>query len=353
MKLAILCRYFPKDCIGGGENYIYEIWKRAKWDFDVELISGWKNSPYLLPKEAHKINLSQNNPLINYWKFYKGSKSFLKKIKPDLIQSTCYEYPSLGNPEVITVCHLGHLMGKIGNNLKLSMQKKFAIKKFKKADKLIAISRSTMNDLLKLGLDKEKINLAYTGINVKNYSIKKTNNDKFTIIYPSRISREKGQHIAIEAFKRLPEKVKRNCKLQIVGFVNDKKYLNEIERDSGKNVEVITNVPRIEDYIMNSDLVLFPTLMWEGFGIVAGEALACEKPLISSEFPSIREVCGEYGLWIKPGDINDLAKKIENVYSDKSLRKKISSGGRQWIIDNFSWDKVYSEHKKVWEEVVG
>lgn len=352
MKIAILSRYFPKDCIGGGENYIYEVWKRAKDDFDVELISGWKHNPNLLPKNTKKIHLSSKNVFMNYYKYYTQSKKYLKKINPDLVQSICYEFPTLKKPNVITVCHLGHLMGKVGNNsLKIRLQKKLTVARFNQANRLIAISQSTKNDLMKLGIPEDKISMDYTGINIEKYSIKKTNNDKFTIVYPSRISREKGQDIAIKAYNKLPPEIRKNCKLQIVGFVTDDDYLSSLKKMSDENVEILTNVPKIEYYIMNADLILFPTLMWEGFGIVAGEALACEKPLISSDFPAVREACGKYGLWIKPGDIDSLAKKIEMIYSDPKLRNKISKGGREWIKNNFSWDQIYKNHKKVWESL--
>ncbi|PIN78903.1 hypothetical protein COV16_05390 [Candidatus Woesearchaeota archaeon CG10_big_fil_rev_8_21_14_0_10_34_8] len=353
MKLAILCRYFPKDAIGGGENYIYEIWKRAKNDYDTSLISGWKKDPNLLPEDTNKIDLRNKNPVYNYLKFFKQSGKYLKEIKPDLIQSTCYEFPSLGIPTVITVCHLGHLMGKVDTNLKRRLQRDITIKRFKKTNHLIAISKSTMNDLIKLGIPQSKISLAYTGINVENYKIKKTNNKKFTIICPSRISREKGQHIAIQAVKLLPKEVRENIKLQIVGFVNDETYLKELKNLSKDlDVEFLSNVPKIEDYIMNSDLLVFPTMMWEGFGIVAGEGLACEKPVISSDYPSIREVTGPYGLFVKPGDAKELSENILKVYKNEDLRERISKGGRKWIVDNYSWDRVYKEHKKVYDRII-
>lgn len=353
MKLAILCRYFPKDAIGGGENYIYEVWKRARHDYRTYLISGWRKNPLLLPPNTRKIDLRSNNTFVNYSRFFKHSAKYLKEIKPDLIQSTCYEFPSMGIPTVITVCHLGHLMGKVGYSLKRALQKDVTIKRFKKADKLIAISRSTMNDLIKLGIPEDKVHLAYTGINVENYHIKETNNDKFIILCPSRISREKGQHIAIEAVKLLPKNIREKIKLQIVGFVNDEDYLKELKGMSKDlDVEFLSNVPKIEDYFMDCDLVLFPTMMWEGFGIVAGEALACEKPVISSDYPSVREVCGEFGLFVKPGDAKILSENILNVYKDENLRERISKGGRKWIVDNYSWDRVYKEHKKVWEDVL-
>ncbi len=353
MKLAILCRYFPHDAIGGGENYIYEIWNRARFDYKTELISGWKRDPKLLPHGTYPIDLRSENTFSNYYRFYKESKQYLREIEPDLIQSTCYEFHSLNIPTVITVCHLGHLLGKVGMSAKRMMQKQMAIKRFNKADKLVAISKSTMNDLIRMGIPERKIHLAYTGINVENYSIADADNDKFTIVYPSRISREKGQHVAIESIRLLPKDVRDKVKLQIVGFVNDMDYLNELKAQAKDlPVEIITNVPKIQDYIMNSDTVIFPTMMWEGFGIVAGEALACEKPLISSDYPSIREVTGEYGLFVKPGDAKALSENISKVYSNPALRDRISKGGRKWIVDNYSWDRVYKEHKKVYEELL-
>ena len=132
MKLAILCRYFPQDAIGGGENYIYEIWNRARLDYQTELISGWKRDPKLLPYGTYPIDLRGSSTLSNYYNFYKESKQYLKEIEPDLIQSTCYEFSSLKIPTVITVCHLGHHMGKVGMRAKRMMQKQMTIKSFNK-----------------------------------------------------------------------------------------------------------------------------------------------------------------------------------------------------------------------------
>ncbi|MFH1637856.1 MAG: glycosyltransferase family 4 protein [Candidatus Woesearchaeota archaeon] len=352
MKIAVLCRYFPKDAIGGGEIYLYEVWKRAKKDFDTHLISGWKRDKSLLPKNTYALDLSSGNILSNYWKFYSGSKRYLGKIKPDVIHSTCYEFPSLGIPTVITVCHLGHLFGRVGKSLKLKLQRWLTSRRLKKADRIIAISKSTFNDLLKLGVDRKKIRLAYPGISTNVFKPKKTKNEKFTIVYPSRISREKAQHVAIEALRLLPQGIRKKARLQLVGFVNDEAYLNELRNlAAGLPVEILTNVERIEDYVRNSDLVVFPTMMWEGFGIVAGEALAAEKPLIATGYPAVKEVMGKHGMAIKPGDVGALASGIERLYRSSKERNKLTKGSREWIIKKFSWDSCYKVHKKVFEEL--
>ncbi len=352
MKLAVICRYFPKDSIGGGELYIHEVWKRARKDFDTKLFSGWKRNQDLLPKGTTSIDLSKGNLLLNYWRFYRSSKKFLKETKPDIIHATCYEFPSLSIPTVITVCHLGHLFGRLGKSPKLTFQRHLTSRRLRKADRLIAISESTRNDLISLGMDKEKISMAYPGIDTSMFKPKKSDNEKFTILYPSRISREKAQHVAIKALGKLPKNVIKEVKLQLVGFVNDEAYVKELKKmAAGLPVEILTNVPRIEDYVTNADLVIFPTMMWEGFGIVAGEALAASKPLVATGYPAVREVMGKHGIAIEPGDVDALADSMERLYSSSSERKRLTVGAREWIQKNFNWDNTYRIHKKVFDEL--
>lgn len=348
----MLCRYFPQDSFGGGELLMHEIWKRAKEDYEVKLISGWKNNPKLLPEGAYIIDLRNKNRFRNYSKFYKESKKYLKKIKPNIIHASCEEFPDLKIPTIITVCHLGHLMGYIKGNLLTKIQRYLRTRKLRKATKLIAISESTKKDLIKLGLDANKIEVIYPGIDTKKFKPVKIKNKKFTISYPSRISPEKGQHIAIKAIKLLPEDVRKNIKLQLVGFVNNKNYLEILKKLSvDLPIEIITNVLDIKEYYQKSDLVIFPTLMYEGFGFTAAEALACGKPVIISDFPAIREVIGENGLIVKPNNAKELAGAIVKLYEDKKLRNKFGKEGRKHIEKNFNWENCYKRYKKIYESL--
>jgi len=102
MKLAMLCRYFPNDAIGGGELYACELWKRAIKDFDVSLISGWKKDKALLPQETFAIDLRSSSSVKNYCRFYFGVRKYLRQIKPDVIHSMCYEFLSSGH----SVCNM-------------------------------------------------------------------------------------------------------------------------------------------------------------------------------------------------------------------------------------------------------
>jgi glycosyltransferase involved in cell wall biosynthesis len=340
MKIAFICRYFPNDMVGGGEKYIHEIWKQAKKDFDISLISGWKNDPKLLPPGTYKIKMGKNK-FLNYLKFYFQTKKYLKQIKPDLIFSTCVEFPVKGK-SIFTLCHFGHWLHLKKLTLKEKIMRKIYTNQIKKFSKVVAISEATKQDMKTMNIKVH--DLVYPGID-NDFKPIKNKNKKFTICYPARISPEKGQHIAINAIKQL-----KNVELHIVGFVNDKNYFKKlIKLKKGLPVKIYPNVDSIKPFYQKSDLILFPTLMFEGFGITAGEALACEKPLITSDFPAIREVADKHAIYVKPGDAKELAKAIENLIKNPKKRTELGKKGRIHIKKNFTWKKTYQQFKKIFK----
>lgn len=357
-RLCIVTRFFPKDYLGGGESVIYNIWERAKKDFDVSLISGWVNSPKLLPKGTYAIDLRSKNRFVRYKQLFFGVKKFAAEIRPDLIHTNTMEIPVTGIPTVVMVHHLGHFFGLshekgLLSRLRLRFQKKLVRRRLQRAKHIVTVSKSTKDDIIKLGVSPKKIDVIYNGIEVDKFKPKKTSNKKFTIVVPSRISAEKGQDVAIEAIRSLPEDMKKKVELQIVGFVSDKKYLAKLQSLArGLPVKIKANVPDIVPYYQNADLILFPTLMYEGFGLVAAEAMCCEKPVIASDFPAVREVVTKNGILVKPGSYKQLAEAVQILYSDKKLRTKFGKEGRKFVLSNFTWDIAYKKYKKVYEKVL-
>ena len=72
--------------------------------------------------------------------------------------------------------------------------------------------------------------------------------------------------------------------------------------------------------------------LWEGFGNVIIEAMACGIPVISTRCPSGPDeiITNEVnGLLVPVGDMNALAKAILRLLEDESLRKRIAEAGRK------------------------
>ena len=352
MKILYITRFFPKDYYGGGEQYIFEIWKIAREKYETYLLSGWVNNPKLLPKGTKCVDLSSESRVARYSRLYNASKKYIEEIKPDLIHTNTVEIPTTKIPTIATYHHFEHLK-------KLSLfgiiRRTLVVNKLNMFSKIITVSNSSKNGLVKLGVNSSKITVIHDGVDVKKFSPKIVRNKKFVISCIFRISSEKGQDVVVNAIGRLSQNVKNNIEVEIVGYVSDKRYFDYIVTRARKfklPIKFITNVPDLVKYYQKSDLVLFPTLLNEGFGIVACEAMSCGKPLIASNHSSIREVVGNCALLVKPNDSEELSNAIMKVYSDRKLAAKLGKCGRKRVLKMFNWDKSFNLHENVYREVL-
>jgi glycosyltransferase involved in cell wall biosynthesis len=109
--------------------------------------------------------------------------------------------------------------------------------------------------------------------------------------------------------------------------------------------------------------------IYEPFGIINLEAMACETPVVASAVGGIKEVVvdGETGFLVPLGQMTespfepidpdqfarDLADKINILMADPQLRQKFGKAGRQRAIDKFSWHAIAAQTKSLYEELVG
>jgi glycosyltransferase involved in cell wall biosynthesis len=97
--------------------------------------------------------------------------------------------------------------------------------------------------------------------------------------------------------------------------------------------------------------LVFPSL-FEGFGIPLLEAMACGCPVVAADATSIPEVVGEAAILFDPFDPGDMASKIHQVITDKSLRQDLAERG----IDRarqFSWANVIEDLENVYQSMLG
>jgi phosphatidylinositol alpha-1,6-mannosyltransferase len=87
----------------------------------------------------------------------------------------------------------------------------------------------------------------------------------------------------------------------------------------------------------------------EGLGIVYLEASATGLPVIAGDSGGAPEAVaeGKSGFVVGGLDQKALVEKIELLFSDENLRKEIGEYGRQWILDNWTWDKPYARLQKL------
>jgi glycosyltransferase involved in cell wall biosynthesis len=236
-------------------------------------------------------------------------------------------------------------------------------KEARSADKIIAVSESTRQDLVDLyKISPEKIKVIYSGVGeefIKMSDVEcrmsnvaqKYHLPKRYILYFGTIEPRKNIIGLIKAFELLKEKNKdfRNIYLVIAGGKGwlFKDIFAAAEKSKYAKQIIFTGFVSPEDkvYLYNlAELFVYPSF-FEGFGFPPLEAMACGVPTITSNTSSLPEIAGEAALMIDPYDVEELAWAIEEILSDANLSKEL---GRRSLAraKMFSWDKCAQETLK-------
>jgi glycosyltransferase involved in cell wall biosynthesis len=353
MKIAIVTRHFPPDVRTGRETVIANLWQQASDQDDVTLIAGWQNDRRNLPKNCVAIDQSSTSRLRNYLKFFVLSSLYLWRAKPDVILSNAIELGPTLRP-VTTIVHdlnFGHADQARGSQ---GIRHRIIRWRLKRNNRVIAVSHSTAEKLSRLGISSFRINVINNGVDLKRFKVLDGEklSDQFVVTYPARFVHGKGQHVAIEAIRKISPELWSKLKLVLVGYAQDKEYMISLREGSQDlPIEFHDDVDDIVPYYQSADTIIFPTIMEEGFGYTAAEALSCGKPVIFSDYPAIHEATGGIGVAVPPGDAGALAAEIHNFYVDKSHRDKLSQEGLEYAKANFDWRLVYQKYRQVLEDI--
>ncbi|MDP3836913.1 MAG: glycosyltransferase family 4 protein [bacterium] len=93
----------------------------------------------------------------------------------------------------------------------------------------------------------------------------------------------------------------------------------------------------------SADLLVLPSInTHEAFGLVLIEAMACGLPVIASNLPGVRSVFndGVEGYVVEPGNIIELAEKINLITADENKRKEMARAARTLAKEKYGWEKI-------------
>ena len=151
---------------------------------------------------------------------------------------------------------------------------------------------------------------------------------------------------------RLPRRYKRRAHLTVVGAADDPVFLDQIKVQAwGQPVTIETDVPSIAPYYQDADVVLYPTLMEEGFGFTAIEGMACGKPVIWSDQPAIREATGGLGLPVPRGEVEAMRAAMIELMDQPERLARLGREGRDFVERRYGWDGVWSRYEELLEQV--
>jgi glycosyltransferase involved in cell wall biosynthesis len=103
-----------------------------------------------------------------------------------------------------------------------------------------------------------------------------------------------------------------------------------------------------------STLAVVPSL-YEGFGFPAGEAMACEVPVVSSRGGALPEVVGEdgrCGMLVPPENSEAMASAIDQLLDQPERRAAMGKAGRARVLEHFTWRRAAERTVDVYREVI-
>ncbi len=206
--------------------------------------------------------------------------------------------------------------------------------------KIICISNHEKKVGIDLGISEKKLVVIYNGISkeVPEFAPALWDDDRLKLLFVGRLDTQKGIDILLQAVSGLENEVV----LYVIGgaVVGG----DEIDFSKYKNVKVLgwRTSSEIAAYMSASDVVVIPSL-WEGFGLVAIEAMRVSKPVIASRVGGLAEIIidGQTGFLMPCGDPEALRKCISSI--DNQDLKKMGDAGYKRFLSNFTSDRMLSE----------
>jgi glycosyltransferase involved in cell wall biosynthesis len=225
----------------------------------------------------------------------------------------------------------------------------------KKSDKIVTISESTKNDLLKRfdHIPPGKIEVIHLGVNGVNMNTPRGHlpdclsryglTGKKYFLYVGTLEPRKNIPGIIEAFNRVitaDKKYKNNYKLVIAGQKGwfYQKIFETVKKYQLEESVVFTGYVNLElkqALFANAFLFVYPSF-YEGFGLPVLEAMAWGVPVITGNVSSLPEVAGDAALLIDPRQWQEIAEAMLKLLSDRSLYETMSKQSREQA-QKFSW----------------
>ena len=290
-----------------------------------------------------------------------------KRDKVDLLHVPAFAPPVFKPcPMVVTVPDIAGMLfpNQIGRPSALYWGKWLPFT-FKKADRLIAISEHTKQDLVThLGIKAEKIRVIYLSGH-ENFS-SSVSSEKVReavsrigiigryFLFVGTMEPRKNLGRILDAFKLVRSEIP---DIQLV-LVGSKQFAHgQYAEQLAKEHDLESSSVIAPGFLAQEDLnalycgalgLLFPSL-YEGFGIPILEAMASGCPVLTSSITSTPEVAGDAGILVDPYKIEEIARGIRDLAKDDVLCAQLRQQGFNQI-KKFSWQKTARKTLEIYKE---
>ena len=251
------------------------------------------------------------------------------------------------------------------------------------ADSIIAVSEETKQDVLThFEVDENKIKVIYNGIDLDEYNVTSDSSalakygvdkSKPYVLFVGRITRQKGIIHLVNAIQYMDS----NIQVVLCAGAPDTEAIGQEMKTKVEEVQKARdNVIWIPEMLSKKEIIQLyshaavfccPSI-YEPFGIINIEAMACNTAVVASSVGGIKEVVrhGETGLLIPieqdkkaPFEASDpdkfardLASAVKQLMKEEWLRKKMGANGRKRVEQFFDWKAIAKQTEDLYKNIL-
>jgi glycosyltransferase involved in cell wall biosynthesis len=390
-RLAVFNTQPPHLYLGGVERRIIETTKRLQTQAEITVYSGTK-SGFKTPTTINGVNFSPINstdriyPLDN-WSFNCNLTKKIFEIEAEVFEVHAvsgYAIPKVLKKNRATKPLIHTIHGVLADeyehaknsgyqtfssrlaNIFMKHLAKLEAETARNATTIVTISKYSVEKIQQYyRVDPGKVQIVPNGVDIEIF---KPSNDQealkhrfnfrkeLCILFVGNLVPRKGLTYLIEAAKKIV-KERKKVKFLIAGEGPLKNQLirNIQEANISNSFKFLGRVDeKLLPLLYNcADVFVLPSIQ-EGQGIVLLEAQASGKPIVAFDVGGAKEAVrnGVTGILVKPGDSNALADALIELIENKTLRERMGFSGRQFIIDNFTWEICAQNMLQVYRRVL-
>ena len=287
----------------------------------------------------------------------------------------------------VPLIQMFHTLGQLKNNVAPSEQAREARERAQveaeimaRADRIVAATPADKSQMVELyGADPGRITVLSPGVDLglfrpipkveaRHYVGLSNCDEDRLLLFVGRLDPVKGLNVLFEALCHLlrdlmPQWRRRVC-LAVIGGDSDSLEavrgeaicLDEVKERYGLQEMVAFLGSRSQDmlpyYYSAADVCVMPSL-YESFGLVALEAMACGTPVVASRVGGLPYVVrdGESGLLVPDNDPAALAEKLKLILTDSQLHDRLAARAHE-IAQGYSWARVADSIVGLYGEVL-
>jgi glycogen synthase len=231
------------------------------------------------------------------------------------------------------------------------------------ADRVVAVSAQSRGEILdRFRIPPERVVVIHNGIDLDTWKPTQSEATRRAygiegdyILFVGRVSRQKGMAHLLEAMKYVDPGVRLVCCATAADTPELEAEIAARVRETPRCLWINAFL-REEQYVeLYSGCTAFACpSVYEPFGIINLEAMACERPVVASAVGGIPEVVvpGRTGLLVPPADPGALADALNRLLRDRALARRMGLAGRQRAEAHFSWSSIAATTRRVYEQLL-